>query len=135
MNSAEVLLSLLFSRSMSQAAGQCPPWPAGSTGSNRQLGSGGKGKKSKLNSKQSPACISSGPAALGKCSSVPCIIYLPSLQMPRSSSYNEQMQMWNCHWRVNLCSKQICPALCLQVLQGRGESRSSKDAWWKAWRT
>lgn len=88
---------------------------------------GGK-KKSKLNSKQSLACISSGPAALGKCSSVPSIIYLPSLQIPRSSSYNEQMQMWNCHSRANLCLKQICPALCLQVLQG-SENRSSEDAW------
>lgn len=83
-----------------------PPWPAWSTNSNRQLVSGGK-KKRKLNSQQSPACISSGPAALGKCSSVPCIICLPSLQIPCSSSCNEQMQMWNYLWRVDLCLKRI----------------------------
>lgn len=64
---------------------------------------GKKKKKRKLNSKQSTACISSGPAALCKCFSVPCIIYHPSLQIPRSSRYNDRMQIWNCLWRVNLC--------------------------------
>jgi len=84
--------------------------------------------KRKLNSKQSPAHISSGPAALGKCSSVPCIIYLPSLQIPRSSAYNEQMQMWNDLWRGNLCLKRIRASTALTGVVGERQ-RAQERRW------
>lgn len=71
-NSAEVLLSLLC-----LSPGQCPEQHSSvphDTSGIHNWAVGAKEKKSKLNSKQSLECISSGPAALGKCSSVPCII-------------------------------------------------------------
>lgn len=94
----EVLLSLLSMLLQGYILNSMSSCPHGQPDPQPRAGNWSVGTKLK----PIPSMHEHGPAAPGKCSSVPCVIYLLSLQIPCSPLYNEQMQMWNYLRRVNL---------------------------------